>query len=386
MSVVAADGFAAAGVGAGLKAHGALDLAVVAAPRPGAAAALFTTSAAPAAPGGLSRRHLERGPVRAVVLNAGCANAGTGSAGLAAAQEVAAAAAGRLGGQAEQILLGSTGPIGPPLPVGSVVEGLGRAVASLGSGPEAGRRAAEAIMTTDTVPKLVEVGGTGYTVGGMAKGAGMVRPELVTMLAVLTSDARVPPRQLQEALRAAADASFHALDLDGCQSTNDTVVVLAGGASGVSPDPDEFTATLSNACRQLARQLAADAEGAGRVVTLAVSGAVDHQQARRMGRAMADSALVRASFFGGDPNWGRLLGAAAAAGLPLAADDFEVAYRGVTVARAGTAVPYDHRTLVAALATGDFDVAVQVGSGPGRAEILTVDLTPEYVRFNGEPS
>jgi len=230
------------------------------------------------------------------------------------------------------------------------------------------------------------VTGDGFVVGGMAKGAGMVRPDMATMLAVLTTDAIVAPDDLAEGLHTAVDRSFHALNIDGCGSTNDTVIVLASGASGVEPDPLDLAGGLTGACRHLTEQLAADAEGATRVVALRVTCGHDDVTARNAGRAITDSALVRASFYGGDPNWGRLLGALGTSGIEFDPMLVSVSYQGVAVATGGVAAEHDEESLLAALAAGDFVVAIDLGLGSGEATVLTTDLTPQYVRFNGERS
>jgi glutamate N-acetyltransferase/amino-acid N-acetyltransferase len=386
VSVTAAAGFTAAGVHAGVKAGGSLDLAVVAADRAVPAAAVFTTNIAAAPPVVLSRRHLAEGAtVRAVVLNSGCANAATGAAGDAAARAMADTLAGRLGERPEQILVASTGPIGTHLPVDTVIGGIGAAVERLGSTPEAGTAAATAIMTTDSVPKQSTASGGGIVVGGMAKGAGMVRPDMATLLAVVTTDAVVEAGRLDAVLRRAVDGSFHSLNVDGCASTNDTVVVMASGASGIAAD-GLFDEMLGRVCRDLAHQLAADAEGASRVVTIAVEGAADDASARRAGRLVADSALVRAAFYGGDPNWGRLVGALGAGDVAFDPSAVTIAFGDVVVAKDGVAAPYPEAELLEALAVGDFTVRLAIGSGPGSAAVLTTDLTPDYVRFNGERS
>lgn len=388
MSVTGPRGFRAAGVPCGIKKGGALDLGLVAAGESVPAAAVFTVNRAAAAPVRLSREHLAaRRGVRAVLLNSGCANAGTGAAGAAAARASAAAVASHLDAVAKEVLVASTGTIGPQLPIDLVLEGISRAVSELSDTAADGRDAAEAIMTTDTVPKeSLVTAPEGYRVGGMAKGAGMVRPDMATMLALLTTDAVTTAPDLDRALRAAVDESFHSLNIDGCSSTNDTVIVLASGASGVTPSRDGLTESLTAVAADLARQLAADAEGAGRVVTIEVLGAADADTARHAGRAMADSGLVRSSFFGGDPNWGRLLGALGASGIGFDPDTMSVAYEGIVVAAGGVAVPHDPVAVLNRLAEGDFTVMVSIGDGPGAARVLTTDLTPEYVRFNGERS
>ncbi len=388
MTVVAARGFTAAAASAGLRSS-PTDVAVVAADRPVPAAGVFTANPAAAAPVRLSRAHLAAsgGRARAVLLNAGCANAGTGARGDETALATAAAAAGALGCAVEEVLVASTGPIGPQLPADRVGEAAARATADLAATAEAGGAAARAIITTDSRPKQVTVAGDGWVVGGMAKGAGMIRPDMATMLAVLTTDAATEPPVLQQALRAAADRSFNALNVDGCASTNDTVVALASGHSGITPSPGALRAALTEACRRLARQMAEDAEGASRVVTLLVEGAADDDAARRLGMAVADSALVRASFYGGDPNWGRILGALGGSGLPFDRQALQVAYEGTVVAKGGVEADFDRAALHVALAASDrFEVGIRVGDGPGSAQVLTVDLTPDYVEFNAEYS
>ena len=384
MSVTAPKGFTAAGVIAGIKDDGSLDLALVATDGPAVAAGVFTKNLAAAAPVMLSRNHLAQGPtLRAVVINSGCANAATGPAGDAAAAAMVGEVAGLLGCAPADVLVCSTGPIGPQLPSPAVSAGIAAAVEGLDAA--SGHDAAHAILTTDTVPKEVVVDGRGFTVGGMAKGAGMVRPDMATMLAVLTTDAEAEPEALDEALRIAVDHSFHSLNIDGCPSTNDSVIVAASGRSGVRPDPLDLAAALTTASESLAAQLAADAEGASRVVTLSVSGAADNDTARDLARAVADSALVRASFYGGDPNWGRIVGALGASGIESDPRTIRIAFAGVVVADDGIGVGVDEDEVAVAL-VGDFEVEITVGGGRGRARVLTTDLTPEYVRFNGERS
>ncbi len=388
MSVVAARGFEAGAASAGLRSSPA-DVAVVVAGRPVPAAGVFTANPAAAAPVRLSRAHLAAsgGRARAVVLNAGCANAGTGDRGDDAALATAAAAARSLGCETEEVLVASTGPIGPQLPADRVGAAAARAIAGLESSPAAADAVARAILTTDSRPKQLVVAGDGWMVGGMAKGAGMIRPDMATMLAVLTTDADCDSRALHESLRFAVDRSFNALNVDGCASTNDTVVALASGDSGVAPSPDALRTALTDACRDLARQMAEDAEGASRVVTLHVEGAADDATARRLGMAVADSALVRASFYGADPNWGRILGALGGSGLPFDREALEVRYEGTVVAKGGVEAEFDRAALRAALAAAvQFGIGIRVGDGPGSAEVLTVDLTPDYVEFNAEYS
>lgn len=385
MSVTAAAGFTASGVAAGIKPNGALDVALVTGPPETLGAAVFTSNRAAAAPVVVSRRAIASGPeIRGVVLNSGCANAATGAQGIAVAERMAATVAGSLGCDHDAVIVCSTGPIGTRLDQEIVAAGCVAAAESLDASGD--KAASEAILTTDTRTKTTIVTGAGYTVGGMAKGAGMIRPDMATMLAVVTTDAVVEPHVLHSALGAAVDRSFNSLDVDGCESTNDTVVVLASGASGVAPEPAAFAASLTTACVDLARHIAADAEGASRVVTIEVAGALDDDVARRLGRTIADSALVRASFYGGDPNWGRILGALGTSDEPYAADQVDIVWHGVAVTNGGEGVDFDEDALADQIAAGDFTIEVSVGSGAGNATVLTTDLTPEYAVFNGERS
>ncbi len=387
MSVTAAKGFVAAGVPAGIKASGVYDVALVAGIAPVTAAGVFTRNRAQAAPVQVSREQLARGKaMRGVVLNSGCANAATGQRGIADARAMINAAASSLECSHEEVLVCSTGGIGKYLPVKKVIEGISDAGRQLAGDSAGGTSAARAIMTTDTVPKESVWKAEGFTVGGMAKGAGMVRPDLATMLVVITTDAVVAAETLDSVLRDAVDESFHALNIDGCPSTNDTVIALASGASGITPQPAALTDAMTRVCWDLANQLAADAEGASRVVTIEVIGAHTDALARAAGRLVADSALVRSAFFGGDPNWGRLLGALGATDFDFDPDRFGIAYEGIDIARNGVAVDHDGQALHEAIITGDFTVTMTIGTGPGAARVITTDLTPEYVTFNAEYS
>jgi glutamate N-acetyltransferase / amino-acid N-acetyltransferase len=385
MSVTAARGFQAAGVAAGIKAGGQRDLALVAADELVATAAVFTRSATAAAPVLLSRRRVQAGRARAVLLNSGCANAGTGAAGLAAAEKTTAATANSLACAGEEVLVCSTGPIGPLLPVDVVIEAIPGLVARLGGDAEHGLAAAQAILTTDSHTKQAIVEVDEAVVGGMAKGAAMLRPDMATMLAVLTTDLVAEPVELAEALQQAVATTFNCLDVDGCQSTNDTVVVMASGRSGHRLEPEELAEALRLVCADLAWQMADDAEGATKVVTIEVSGAESIDSARRIGLSIADSALVRSSFYGADPNWGRVLAAIGVSGVTVDPALVDIAYDGTTVCKGGAGVRFDEASLSSRLGE-DFEVSVEIGSGPGSARILTTDLTPEYVRFNGDRS
>ena len=383
MSVTAAQGFLANGVRCGIKPGDQLDLALVATDdgQPVNAAAVFTSNLAAAAPVQVSRAHLQRagGRAAAVVLNSGNANAATGPRGRADAEETARLAAGWLGCRPEDVLVCSTGLIGIPLPMDPVRDGLPRAAAGLSA--DGGHAAADAILTTDTFPKQVVVDGDGFTVGGMAKGAAMLAPQLATMLAVLTTDAEVPQESLQEALRQGVDASFNALSVDGCTSTNDTVVVLASGRRGRA-DGAEFAAALAYLCRSLAEQMAGDAEGATKVARISVQGALSAEEAHAAARKVADSQLVKCSLYGQDPYWGRVVSELGAAGVGFDPDRVSVAYGDVVVCRDGVAAPHDPAQVTEHLRQRHVHLVADLGLGPGRGAVLTADLTHAYVDEN----
>lgn len=382
MSVTAAEGFAATGLACGVKPSGASDLAVVAAWAPVPAAGVFTTSTTAAPVIEMGRNALADGRLQTVVVVSGCANAATGAAGAEAAERVVGRAADLLGIDKANVLLSNTGPIGQMLPVAKIYEGLERAIPALGSSPGDGASAAEGILTTDTVTKEAVVTGDGYVIGGMAKGTGMVRPDMATMLAYLTTDAVVHPEVLRSSLREAVDDTFNSLSIDGCQSTNDTVVVLASGASEIEPDPDEFAGHLHEACHKLAVQMMRDAEGASKVVTLRIVGASDDAAARDIGRSVADSVRVRTSFYKEDPNWGRLVAAAGVSGHEVSPYHISVRYGMTTVAWHG--IPMAHSVEgVRNQMAGDFMIEMRVGLGLGKATILTNDMTPEYAVLDG---
>ncbi|MDJ0791086.1 MAG: bifunctional glutamate N-acetyltransferase/amino-acid acetyltransferase ArgJ [Acidimicrobiia bacterium] len=385
MSVVLPAGFTAAGVSAGIKDRG-LDVAVVVSDSGSVASGVFTRNQAAAPPVVMSRRHLDRADeIHGVVINSGCANAATGDQGRANAERMAATLAEAIGCDPTGVLVCSTGTIGPQLPMEHVVPGIDAAAAARSREAVAGTAAAEAITTTDTVTKEAVATMGSWSVGGMAKGAGMVRPDMATMLAIITTDAVVDRQTLDRALNDAVQGSFNSLNIDGCESTNDSVLMLASGASGVEPSPADFAKAVEAVCVDLAMQMARDAEGASRVVTIDVTGAADDDEARYLGKRVADSALVRASFYGGDVNWGRIVGALGAAGRPVDVDSVSVSYQGVVVFD-GLQVVYDEAALLEECETGDLEIGIVVGQGPGRAHIVTTDLTPEYVVFNGERS
>lgn len=369
----------AAGIRAGIKASGAPDLALIDMGRAVSCAAVFTGSQAAAAPVVVSRPIATGGRARAVVINSGCANAGTGAIGLANARRMQQAAAGALGCGAEEVLVCSTGPIGPQLPMARVEAAL----TGIQLGEDGWDDAAEAIRTTDTFAKVARRSFGDLEVQGMAKGAAMIRPDMATMLAVVVTNADIGSTDLDVCLREAVAPSFNSLNIDGCQSTNDTVIAFA--TSETSADLTVVTRLMAEVCMELAVMIARDGEETNRIVHLTVVGAVTNDAARRLGRAMTDSDLVRSSFYGGDPNWGRLLQAAAVSEVTIDPGAFAVAYEGMPVASDGCQVEYDPAA-VRLLLRSDFAVEVRVGWGPGTATIITTDLTPGYVEFNGAPS
>jgi glutamate N-acetyltransferase / amino-acid N-acetyltransferase len=385
MSVTAPLGFRAAGVAAGIKSSGLPDVAVVLNDGPSrAAAAVFTSNRVQAAPVQWTRQVVAGGRVRAVVLNSGGANACTGPYGFqdthATAEHLAAALGGPGGGGsagAGEMAVCSTGLIGERLPMAKLLTGVDAAVAS--ASRSGGLAAADAIRTTDTVVKIAFRRDGDFAVGGMAKGAGMLAPGLATMLCVLTTDAGLTAANLDTALRSAVASTFDRLDTDGCMSTNDTVLLMASGASGVVPDVGEFTRTLTDVCADLTRQLQLDAEGASKMITIEVIGAASERDAVVAGRAVARSNLLKCAIGGADPNWGRVLSAVGTTDAVFEPDRLNVAINGVWICRNGAAG--DERSKVD-LSGRDVTITVDLSAGPQSASILTTDLTAAYVHEN----
>ncbi|MDO5496070.1 MAG: bifunctional glutamate N-acetyltransferase/amino-acid acetyltransferase ArgJ [bacterium] len=382
MSVTAPAGFDAAGVTAGLKASGRPDVAVVVNTGPlDVAAAVFTSNRVVAAPVVWSREVVASGSARAVVLNSGGANACTGAPGLRDTQTTAEYVAEQIGVPPREVLVCSTGLIGELLPMGRLLPGVRQALDA--AHDDGGPDAAEAILTTDTVAKqAVQIRG-GWSVGGMAKGAGMLAPGLATMLVVLTTDAVVDSELADSALREAVRTTFNRIDSDGCMSTNDTVILMASGASGNAPGSEqEFTEALRAACADLARQLIADAEGASHDIAVTVQGATTEDAAVAVARAITSSNLFKAAVFGNDPNWGRVLAAAGTVPedvAPYDPDALDVWMNGVQVARAG-GVGEDRTTVD--LTDREVSVVVDLHAGDARATVWTNDLTHDYVHEN----
>jgi glutamate N-acetyltransferase/amino-acid N-acetyltransferase len=378
MSVTAPLGFRAAGVTAGLKASGYRDVAVVVNDGPSrAAAAVFTTNRVQAAPVKWSRQVVSGGRVKAVVLNSGGANACTGPLGFQDTHATAERLAAALDESAGEIVVCSTGLIGERLPMDKLLPAVDAAVAE--ADRSGGMHAADAIRTTDTVVKIAFRRQDGYAIGGMAKGAGMLAPALATMLVVLTTDADLTQAELDAALRSATAVTFDRLDSDGCMSTNDTVLLMASGASGVKPGHQDFTRALTEVCADLARQLQRDAEGASKYVTIEVVGAASEADAVTVGRSVARNNLLKCALAGSDPNWGRVLSAVGTTDAVFDPDRLNVAMNGVWVCRAGA--PGDDRSKVD-LAGKDITITVDLSAGPHSAVILTTDLTEAYVHEN----
>jgi glutamate N-acetyltransferase/amino-acid N-acetyltransferase len=380
VSVTAARGFRAAGTAAGIKNNGSPDLALVVNDGPCCAAAgVFTSNRVQAAPVQWSRHILADGGIRAVVLNSGGANACTGAQGLKDTQATAERAAGLLGLDSGEVAVCSTGLIGVPLPMERLLPGVESTVALLSA--VGGQDAARAIMTTDTVHKTAAVTRDGWTVGGMAKGAGMLAPGLATMLAVLTTDADLDGACLDRALRDATRVTFDRVDSDGCMSTNDTVLLLASGAAGIAPAYGEFAQAVHAVCADLARQLTGDAEGASKEIRIEVTGAASEDDAVEVGRSIARNNLLKCAIHGEDPNWGRVLSAIGTTSAAFEPDRLGVAINGVRVCRSGGIG--EDRALVD-MSGRDVHITVDLAAGTDCAVIWTNDLTADYVHENSE--
>jgi glutamate N-acetyltransferase/amino-acid N-acetyltransferase len=384
-------GFRAAGVSAGIKANGNADLALLVSDGPARAAAVFTTNKVQAAAVLVSREHLakSKGVVRAIVVNSGCANACTGDAGLRDAREMTELGAKAVGCSVEQVLVASTGVIGVALPMDKVRAGLPKAHQRLGA--DQGSAASRAIMTTDPFPKeaaaQIAIGGRTAAIGGMCKGAGMIEPMLATMLAFVTTDADVPAALLSRALKEAVDESFNAITVDGDCSTNDCVMLLANGASGVAIDDSSYPAfagALREVCRELAIGIVRGGEGATKLVTVKVTGAASSGEARKAAKTIANSLLVKTAIHGGDPNWGRLICAAGRAGVAFDASKAAVTIGSIVLFSDGQ--PHDERAPQAAeyLKGRDLEIGVDLGSGSASSTVWTCDLSAEYVRINAD--
>ncbi|MEO7836762.1 MAG: bifunctional glutamate N-acetyltransferase/amino-acid acetyltransferase ArgJ [Acidimicrobiales bacterium] len=385
MSVSAAKGFVAAGIACGIKRSGDLDLALVATDddRPVTAAAVFTSNLAAAPPVQLSRDHLQRtgGRAAAVVVNSGNANAATGAAGRADAARMCQLVAAGIGCAPAEVLVCSTGLIGIPMVMEPLESGIPVLVAGRGAGASEEEAAAHAILTTDTKAKRVLFEEAGFTLGGMAKGAAMLAPNMATMLAVLTTDAALDHATATAALRSAVASSFNAMLVDGCTSTNDTVILLASGRRG-PVDEAGFASALARACGSLSQQMAADAEGATKLARIRVVGAASDADATRAARKVAQSQLVQCSLYGQDPYWGRVVSELGSSGAQFDPDRVSVAYGGVVVCRDGVACDHDAGAVAAHMGERDISISVDLRLGSGQGAIVFTDLGPGYIAEN----
>ncbi|MDZ4828515.1 MAG: bifunctional glutamate N-acetyltransferase/amino-acid acetyltransferase ArgJ [Actinomycetota bacterium] len=385
MTITDVPGFVAGGFACGIKPSGVFDLAMVATEDrlPVAAAGVFTTNLAQAAPVQISQRHLAGGVATAVVLNSGNANAATGEQGRADALRMCALTADGLGIDTTDVLVCSTGLIGIPMPMDPIETGIPKLCEQLS--PAGGMDAARAMMTTDTVAKHAVAAAGSATVGGIAKGAAMLSPAMATMLAVLTTDAAVDPATLQSALAAAVADSFDMLCVDGARSTNDTVLVLANGRAGEVAYSALFDG-LAEVCGSLAEQMARDAEGASKFVRVRVVGARSQADARTAARAVANSQLVQCSLNGSDPYWGRILSELGASGAHLDPERVDIAYNGITVCRDGIACDHDAAALEREMNGHDIEISCDLRSAHGEATVLTTDLSHAYIDENRRTS
>jgi glutamate N-acetyltransferase/amino-acid N-acetyltransferase len=387
--VTAVKGFRAGGIACGIKKSGALDLALILSDMPATAAGTFTRNRFRASCVDHSERLARRGRARAVVVNSGNANAATGKQGERDTAEMAKKTASVLRVPAGEVLVASTGVIGVPLPMTAVHAGIELLAGRLGAA--GGRKAARAIMTTDSVPKETSVrrrlGGASVTVGGMAKGSGMIHPDMATMLAFITTDAQVPAPVLGRVLRGVVDDSFNSITVDGETSTNDMVLCMANGAAGGAVlggrDLDVFAGMLKDVCRDLAEKIVRDGEGASKFIRVVVTGAAGVSAARRVARAVAVSPLVKTAVYGGDPNWGRIAAAAGNAGVAFRPEKVSIRVGGVLIVRRGEGLgPAAERETARALRRKEIEIRVDLGAGKARASYFTCDLTHEYITIN----
>jgi glutamate N-acetyltransferase/amino-acid N-acetyltransferase len=388
--VTSAQGFRAGATGAGIKKKEALDLGILFSEAPCAAAALFTTNKIKAAPVVLSQQRLQSGRAVAVVVNSGCANACTGEQGLRDAAEMAELAAGGIGVSSEEVLVASTGVIGLPLPMKLIRAGIDQLVLS-GDG---GHELARAIMTTDTLPKeaavAVSIDGSKFIIGGVAKGSGMIHPNLATLLCLLTTDATVDIDFLRLALRKAVDVSFNMVSIDGDTSPNDMVLIMANGQAGsepILPDSNQagaFQQALERVCIYLAKRIAADGEGASKLIEVTVSGAPSIDEARLAARTVVSSPLVKAAIHGGDPNWGRIMAAVGRSGAKVVESKIDLYLGNNCVVRGGKPLPFSKSKLMGVLSDSEVPIGLQLNLGTATATAWGCDLSEEYVTINSQ--
>ncbi len=387
IGVTAANGFKATGVACGLKKTGALDLALVVSDNNCACAGVFTTNCVQAAPVVYDKETLAQNnrAIRAVIANSGCANACTGDAGLADTRTTAGETARALDIRADQVLVLSTGVIGQRLPMEKIRAGIAQAAPRVSA--DGGADAARAIMTTDTKPKVFATSDKPYAIGGMCKGAGMIHPNMATMLSVITTDAKIASNLLDQALRVAVNKSFNRISIDGDMSTNDTVLLLANGASGKEfgeLEIGDFTAALTEVCTNLAKQLVRDGEGATRFVEIVVSGAREESDAARVAKSIANSPLVKTALYGGDANWGRVVCAAGYSGIAVEPTQMKLWFGEVNVFANGMPADFDEADSTRALAGKDVFIRLDLGQGSASTTVWTCDLSHDYVTINGK--
>jgi len=386
MSVTAAEGFVAAGCHAGIKKR-RFDMAMIATEdrQPVACAAVFTQNKFAAPPVELGREALRKngGRAAAVVVNSGNANAGTGEQGLKDARAMATVTAHALGVEVADVLVCSTGIIGTPLPMQPILDGALRLSKKLSV--EGAHDAARGILTTDHQAKEVVIAGSTFTLGGMAKGCGMIAPNMATMLAFLTTDADVSADVMRKILREASSATFNTLNVDGATSTNDTAMLMASGKRGHA-DPDEFAKAVFAACDELTMKMARDAEGMTRIARLTVTGAANDNEARIAAKNIVENNLVKCSWYGGDPYWGRLMAAAGSAGVELDVVNSRVAYGGIVVAKGGAGVEHDGIALARHMMGDEVEIEVHLGAGKASARMIGIDLGPGYIKENSKTS
>ncbi|SHK94456.1 glutamate N-acetyltransferase [Selenomonas ruminantium] len=385
-------GFQAAGVKAGIKKSGNLDVAVIYTEQEAAVAGTFTQNAVASAPVRASKKVVATGMAHAITANAGCANACTGEQGekdVAAMQDITATA---LGCKADDVVVASTGVIGVNLPMDKMEAGIKQAVKELST--EGSENAGKAIITTDTYSKAcateITLGGKEVRFGAIAKGSGMIQPNMATMLCFITTDAAIDSKLLQKALSEIVEVSFNMISIDGDMSTNDMVIVMANGVAGNAKITEEnedyelFKATLKNICQELSKKIAADGEGATKFLTISVSGAKSFADAKTIGMSVAKSPLVKTAFFGEDPNWGRVICAVGYAGVPMDPDKTVVKFGGIPVYANGVGAKYDETELRKVMEAHDIVIDIDMGEGDAKADIWSCDFSYEYVKINGE--
>ena len=385
-------GFKAAGVKAGIKKSGNLDLALIYTEKEAAVAGVFTKNAVAAAPVIVSREVVKGGKAHAIVANAGCANACTGETGLANARKMAALAAAEVGCASDEVLVGSTGIIGVNLPMDKLEAGIKAAAAELSE--DGSKNAGNAIITTDTYSKAcsceVEIGGQAVRFGAIAKGSGMIQPNMATMLCYITTDANISSQLMQKALSEIVEVSFNMISVDGDMSTNDTVLVLANGASGAaeitdgSPEYDKFYATLKEICQELSKRIAADGEGATKFLTINVSGTKTFEDAKTVAMSIARCPLVETAFVGEGPSWGRVSCAVGYAGIPMVPEKTVIKFGGVPVYANGLGAEFNEDDIHKVMAEHDIVIDVEMGMGDAQATVWSCDFSYEYVKINGE--